>query len=205
MTLFKTFLDFINFIMTVDFLSFVNILEMIQAAPPVPHLVPATLESGGERTAAVDVLQRHHQGPVLLGGEKTILSLSNLQLRGGQGQPAHVELQVLEDLVLVLESGYSSSPGAPVYAPGVKGSDNQALGADTKSVSLDDKLHHLGGKEQEVLTPQQLLGVNVDSLEAGEGELLKQLIHLISVIVLVVSWSLRIVLTLSPSPEVLFA
>ena len=91
---------------------------MMQAAPPEPHLVPATLESGGERAAAVGVLQRRHQGPELLhqekytvsrsgrsvvtylGGEKTILSLGNLQLRGGQGQPAHVELQVLEDLVL---------------------------------------------------------------------------------------------------------
>ena len=90
----------------------------MQAAPPEPHLVPATLESGGERAAAVGVLQRRHQGPELLhqenhfesrsgmnvitylGGEKTILSLGNLQLRGGQGQPAHVELQVLEDLVL---------------------------------------------------------------------------------------------------------
>ena len=98
------------------------------------------------------------------------MSLGNLQLRGGQGQPAHVELQVLEDLVLesktvrifvlysvfvyhlVLESGYSSSPGAPMDAPGVEGSDNQALGADTQSVTLDNKLHHLGGKEQEVLT-----------------------------------------------------
>ena len=28
MTLFQTFLDFINFIMTVDFLSFDNILEL---------------------------------------------------------------------------------------------------------------------------------------------------------------------------------
>ena len=90
-------------------------------------------------------------------------------------------------------------------APGVEGSDNQALGADTESVPLDYKLHHLGGKQQEVLTPQQLLGVDVDSLEAGEGELLKQLIHLISVIVLVVPSSLRIILTLPPSPEVLFA
>ena len=35
-----------------------------------------------------------------LGGEETILSLGNLQLHRGQCQPAHVELQVLEDLVL---------------------------------------------------------------------------------------------------------
>ena len=35
-----------------------------------------------------------------LGGEKAILSLGNLQLRRSQCQPAHVELQVLEDLVL---------------------------------------------------------------------------------------------------------
>ena len=71
---------------------------MMQAAPPEPHLVPAPLQSGGERAAAVDVLQRRHQGPeflhqekyvfhnsisrrnetTYLGGEETILSLGNL-------------------------------------------------------------------------------------------------------------------------------
>ena len=39
---------------------------MMEAAPPEPHLVPAPLQSGGERAAAVDVLQRRHQGPELL-------------------------------------------------------------------------------------------------------------------------------------------
>ena len=39
-----------------------------------------------------------------LGGEKTILSLGNLQLRRGQSKPAHVELQVLENLILESKS-----------------------------------------------------------------------------------------------------
>ena len=39
-----------------------------------------------------------------LGGEKTILSLDNLQLRRGQSQPAHVELQILENLILETKS-----------------------------------------------------------------------------------------------------
>ena len=38
----------------------------MEAASPEPHFIPATLESGGERAAAVEVLQCRHQGPELL-------------------------------------------------------------------------------------------------------------------------------------------
>ena len=74
---------------------------------------------------------------------------------------------------LVLQSGHSPPRGAPVDTPGVEGSDNQTLGADTERVTLDHKLHHLGGEQQEVLAPQQLLCVDVDCLKAGERELFK--------------------------------
>ena len=128
---------------------------------------------------------------IYLGCEKTILSLGNLQLRRSQCQPAHVELQVLEDLVLesnqfqnfftdflllvhlVLQSGHGPPRGAPVDTPGVEGSDDQALGADAERVALDHKLHHLGGEQKEVLAPQQLLSMDVDGLKAGECELFK--------------------------------
>ena len=98
---------------------------------------------------------------------------------------------------LVLQSGHGAPPGAPVDTPGVEGGNDQALGADAERVALDDKLHHLGREEQEVLAAEQLLCVDVDGLETGEGELLEQLVNLIRVIVLVIS-SFRIVLTLSP-------